>query len=282
MVYLAPQSLSEALTALSSPTARILAGGTDVFAVLDGPPPAGDLVDLTRIPALRGIARKADGGVVIGAAATWAELCRAALPAAFDGLKAASREVGSIQIQNAATLAGNLCNASPAADGVPPLLTLDAQVAIAGPAGARRLPLADFILGPRRTALAPGELVSAIEIPPQPAGAAGAFVKLGARRYLVISIAMVAAVLAPAADGTIAHARVAVGACSPVAQRLAALEAALIGQPMAEAAAVVAPAHVAGLAPIDDTRATASYRAGAALELTRRALVAAASRSAAP
>lgn len=272
MAYHSPRSLPEALTALSSPTARILAGGTDLYATQGEAPFAGDIVDLTRIAELKGIREAADGGVVIGAATTWAQLCRTELPAAFDGLKAAGREVGSIQIQNTATLAGNLCNASPAADGVPALLALDAVVAIDGPAGPRRLPLDAFVTGVRRTALAPGELVTHIEIPPQPAGASSAFVKLGARRYLVISIAMVAAVLAPAADGTIAHARVAVGACSPVATRLAALEAALLGRPVAEAAATVDADHLAGLAPIDDMRGSAAYRHDAALELVRRAL----------
>ncbi len=276
MAYFAPETVTEALAALASPTARVLAGGTDFYPALGDAPVDFDIVDLTRIGALRRIARTAEGGWRIGATTTWADVCRAALPPAFDGLKSAAREVGAIQIQNTATLAGNLCNASPAADSVPALLALDAAVELAGPGGPRTLALADFITGVRRTALGAGEMVSAIIVPPQPAGARGAFVKLGARRYLVISIAMVGAVIAPGADGTIAAARVAVGACSAVARRLPELEAALVGWPLADAPAAAAPRHFEGLAPIDDARGSARYRAEAALELTRRALALAA------
>lgn len=272
MAYFAPETVSEALAALASPAARVLAGGTDFYAALGDRPVDFDVVDLTRIAALRRIVGTDAGGWRIGATATWADLCRTPLPPAFDGLKAAGRAVGSIQIQNTATLAGNLCNASPAADGVPALLALDAAVEIAGPAGARRVPLDAFVTGPRRTALEPGELVSALLVPPQPHGARGSFQKLGARRYLVISIAMVSAVIAPAADGTVAGARIAVGACSAVARRLPALEAALAGRPLAAAAAAVTADHLAPLAPIDDVRGTAHYRTAAALELTRRAV----------
>src|SRR5262249_12973399 len=157
-------------------------------------------------------------------------LIAASLPPLFDGLKLAAREVGGVQIQNAGTLAGNLCNASPAADGVPALLALDAVVELAGPGGERSLPLERFILGPRRTALQTGELATAIRVP-KPRGAARShFLKLGARKYLVISIVMVAATIEVAADGRVAAAKVAVGACSPVAQRLRMLEMRLAGQ----------------------------------------------------
>ena len=142
----------------------------------------------------------------LGATTTWAELIEAPLPPLFDGLKQAAREVGGRQIQNAGTVAGNLCNASPAADGVPPLLALDAEVELAGRAGTRRLPLAAFITGNRRTVLAPGELLVAIHVPKPAHDARSAFLKLGARRYLVISIAMAAATL-EIEDGRVADAR---------------------------------------------------------------------------
>jgi len=279
VAYHVPRTIPAALDALASPTARVLAGGTDLFPALGDRRPTFDIVDLTRIAALKPIARTADGGVSIGATATWTDLVRADLPPVFDGLKAAAREIGAIQIQNSATLAGNLCNASPAADGVPALLALDAAVDIAGPDGSRRLPVADFITGVRRTALAPGELVTAIIVPPQPDGAASAFAKLGARRYLVISIVMVSVVLAPAADGTVAAARVAVGACSAVAQRLAALEDALCGCPLGEVARIVRPEHFTPLAPIDDVRGSATYRLEAVAAMTARALQEAALKS---
>ncbi len=275
MRYLRPASCDEALGMLSAPDTRIVAGGTDVYPALRDRAPRFDMVDVTGIADLRKITQE-DDWLRIGAAATWSELIRHPLPPAFDGLKAAAREVGSVQIQNAGTVAGNLCNASPAADGVPPLLTLDAEVEVAGPEGARRLPLGDFILGPRRTALAPGEMVTAVLVPEPPAGAVSAFAKLGSRTYLVISIAMVS-VLATAAEGRIAEARVAVGACSPVAVRLSALEADLAGRPVADLndLGLVTSAHLAPLSPLSDVRGSAAYRVDAVGTLVRRALLAA-------
>ncbi len=144
------------------------------------------------------------------------DVLAADLPSCMDGLKAAAREVGAWQIQNAATVAGNLCNASPAADGVPPLLALNAAVTVQSATGSRTMPLQHFILGNRRTALAPGEMLTHIHVPAHDPRTRSVFLKLGARRYLVISIAMVSAVVLCARDGTIADLRVAVGACSAV------------------------------------------------------------------
>jgi CO/xanthine dehydrogenase FAD-binding subunit len=271
--YIAPSSLGEALEVLRCDSHRILAGGTDFYPALGDRPVSFDTLDIGRVKGLRRVERT-DGGWRIGATTTWTDIVRAPLPPAFDGLKAAARDVGSIQIQNAGTVAGNLCNASPAADGVPPLLTLDARVEIASAAGARVLPLQGFLTGVRKTALRPGEMVVAVVVPDPPDRARGAFRKLGARSYLVISIAMVSALLAPGADGTVGWARIAVGACSPVACRLPALEAALIGAPFEARmlAARVRPEHLAPLSPIDDVRGTAAYRLEAAEEMIRRSL----------
>src|SRR5262252_2699768 len=191
--YLRPTRLDEALQALARPR-TVLAGGTDFYPARVGRAIDDDVLDITAIAALRGISSNAQGWR-LGATTTWSELLDTSLPPLFDGLKQAAREVGGRQIQNAGTLAGNLCNASPAADGVPPLLALDAEVELAGPAGSRRLPLGAFITGNRRTALAPGELMVAIHVPKPAHDARSAFYKLGARRYLVISIAMAAATL---------------------------------------------------------------------------------------
>ena len=163
-----------------------------------------------------------------------------------------------MQIQNAGTLAGNVCNASPAADGIPCLLALDASVELASTAGNRILPLADFLLGARKTARRPDELMLGLRIPRTDETAQSVFLKLGARRYLVISIAMVAAVIGRATDGRIVRARIAVGSCSATAQRLPALEAALIGS--CGDAPTVLDEHLTPLSPIDDIRATADYR----------------------
>ncbi len=271
MGYHLPGSVDEALGVMAARPVRIIAGGTDVYPGLSDQPLAGDIVDVTSIKALNGITRH-DGTFRFGALATWSDVVRADLPGQFDGLKAAAREVGSIQIQNVATLVGNLCNASPAADGVPALMALDATVEIASGAGYHHVKLEDFITGNRQTVLRPGELVTAVEVPVLPDASRSAFVKLGSRRYLVISIAMVAAVLVPGADARIAAARVAVGACSPVAVRLKGLEEALTGRAWAEAAKIPQKQHLAALSAIDDIRATAAYRLEAALELVRRAL----------
>ncbi|MHA6344539.1 FAD binding domain-containing protein [Roseivivax sp. CAU 1761] len=269
MTYLAPTRLEDALAALEG-GAAIVAGGTDWFPGRGIRPFRGALLDVTRIEGLRGIARDGDGWR-IGAATTWTDILRADLPPAFDGLKAAAREVGSVQIQNAGTVAGNLCNASPAADGVPPLLTLDAEVELTGRGGARRLPLEHFLTGVRQTARAPDELVTALRLPALPAGAGSGFVKLGARRYLVISICMAAA-LVPLRAGRIQGARIAVGACSPVALRLSDLEAALEGARPDEAAERITPDLLARLSPIDDIRGSAAYRREAGATAIARAL----------
>jgi len=268
--YLRPTSLNEALQALARPW-TVLAGGTDFYPARVGRAIDDNVLDITAIAALRGIVAGPDGWR-LGAITTWSELIEAELPPLFDGLKQAAREVGARQIQNVGTLAGNLCNASPAADGVPPLLALDAEVELAGRAGIRRLPVAAFITGNRRTVLAPGELLVALHVPKPGRLARSAFLKLGARRYLVISIAMAAATLEIEAD-RIVSARIAVGACSAVAQRLPALEAALAGAPLDRRLADrVEAAQLAPLSPIDDVRGSAGYRSDAVVTLLRRLL----------
>ncbi len=270
--YLRPTELSEALQALDEGALEIVAGGTDYYPARVGRPLDDDVLDITALTTLRGI-EEDDAGFRIGALATWTDLVRTPLPACFDGLKQAARQVGGLQIQNAGTICGNVCNASAAADGVPNLLCLDAGVEVASRVGTRTLPLAEFMLGNRRTALGPGELVTGLVIPRPGPGARGTFLKLGARRYLVISIVMVAAVIEPSGPGTVGRARVAVGACSPVARRLTELEAALAGRPLdAPLGDAVTPDHLTRLVPIDDVRGPAEYRLDAALTLVRRAL----------
>lgn len=268
--YIRPHRLDEALQALARPLS-VLAGGTDFYPARVGRSIDEAILDITAIAELRGIAAS-PAGWRIGATTTWSELVEADLPPLFDGLKQAARDVGGRQIQNAGTIAGNLCNASPAADGVPGLLALDAELELAGRAGSRHVALPDFIVGNRRTTLAPGELVVAIHVPRPAHAARSAFLKLGARRYLVISIAMAAATL-EIEDGKVARARVAVGACSAVAQRLPLLEVALAGAPVGPGLGdLVQAAHLAVLNPIDDVRGSAGYRREAALVLLRRLL----------
>jgi CO/xanthine dehydrogenase FAD-binding subunit len=268
MDYLCPARLDDLIAARAA-GARVLAGGTDLYP-LAGPNLTGAVVDLTGVAGLSGIADTGDG-LRIGACTTWTALAEADLPPACHCLQQAARQIGGRQIQNAATLGGNLCNASPAADGVPPLLVLAAEVELAGPSGMRRMPLAAFLTGVRRTALGPGEVLAAVHLPKVSLAGTSAFEKLGARASLVISIAMVAVRLRRAGN-LITEAAVAVGACSPVARRLPRVEAALLG-PVAGAAGRIDPAVVAAaLDPIDDVRATAAYRRRAAAELMRRAV----------
>lgn len=271
-MYARPRTIEEAAEAMAAADALALCGGTDVYPAHAGKPLTRPLVDLSGVEGLRGISR-ADGVIRFGAATTWTDIVRADLPPAFDALKAAARDVGSIQIQNRGTIAGNLCNASPAADGVPPLLTLDASVELASAPGRRVLPLAAFITGYRRTALQRGEIVTAVLAPEPSPRARSSFVKLGARRYLVISILMAAATVEKDAQGRIARAAVAVGAASPVAQRLTELEQDLRGLDAGVMpSSLVAARHLAPLSPIGDVRAGAAYRLDAAVTVIGEAL----------
>jgi CO/xanthine dehydrogenase FAD-binding subunit len=248
-----------------------LAGGTDVYPAHVGRPLPAPLLDLTNIAALRGIRRDADGWW-FGATTTWTDVLRAELPPCFDALKLAAREVGGVQIQNQGTLAGNLCNASPAADGTPVWFALDADVVLASRRGGRRVPAADFVLGSRRIARAPDELVAGLHVPLRAERARSTFAKLGGRRYLTISVTMVAAVVEWDAARRVAQAGIAVGSCAAHALRLRALEERLVGTRRGEID--IEPTDLAALTPIDDLRASAAYRLDATATLLRRALAA--------
>lgn len=269
--YHRPRSLEEALAIRAESGALPLAGGTDIHPLRTaraawGEPWRPAILDLSAVPGLDGVTQT-EAGWRIGACTSWTRIAEAPLPPLFDGLRAAAREVGGRQVQNRGTIAGNLVTASPAGDGIPNLLVLDAEVELAARGGTRRLPVARFLTGYRATALAPDEIVTAVHIPRRDAGR-GRFVKLGARRYLVISIAMAAAMIAFEGD-RVAQARIALGACSPVACRLPALEEALQGLHPAELPRVPQARHLAPVMPITDIRASAGYRADAALTLLR-------------
>jgi CO/xanthine dehydrogenase FAD-binding subunit len=267
--YIRPTELSHALAALAGQNLTVVAGATDYYPAQVGRNPDHDILDLSAIKALSGIASEADYWR-IGAMATWRDLMDVDLPPCFNGLKSAARQIGGAQIQNTATIAGNLCNASPAADGVPPLLSLEARVELQDHKAVTQLPLADFIQGNRRTCLAPGQLLTSILVPKSLQSGRSAFVKLGARSSLVISIVMVAGLLLLDGEGRIIQANLSVGACSEVAQRLPLLEAELVGQ--VPGGQLVLPTHFAHLSPLDDHRGTAAYRLDAAATITRRLL----------
>lgn len=270
--YAKPRSLHEALSLLGEARWKILAGGTDFYPALAHRPLSENVLDINALEELRGIS-ESETHLVIGARTTWTDIIRHPLPPAFDALKQAAREVGARQIQNVASIAGNLCNASPAADGVPALMVLDAEVELRSRAGKRILPLEAFILGNRRTGLQPDEMVTAVRIPKASCAGTAAFHKLGARRYLVISIAMAAARVVTDPHGRICMAAISVGACSAVAQRLRPLETALVGlQTREEIEQAIMGADLPELSPIDDVRGSAGYRRSAAREIVGRTL----------
>ncbi len=269
--YLRPAELSEALEALSAEKRLIIAGGTDFYPARVGKPLDEKVLDITAISGLRAIEER-DDHYYIGSLTTWTDLLRKPLPSWFDGLKLAAREIGGVQIQNAGTICGNVCNASPAADGVPNLMTLQAEVQMASARGERSVPIEAFITGNRHTVLQSGELVTGLKIPTPKRPARAHFLKLGARKYLVISIVMVAAVVEVESEA-VAAARIAVGSCSVVARRLKELERDVVGRPLDTTLGAVAHAeHLSSLSPIDDVRGTAAYRNDAALTLVRRTL----------
>ena len=273
MAYLRPHKLDDALDWLAAEQPLILAGCTDIYPTRNTPTLDGPLLDITAIEELRGIEMK-DGWRRFGAATSWREILQTSLPVSYAMLKQASREIGAVQIQNSGTIGGNLCTASPAADSVPCLMALDAEIELSSVRGRRRLELAKFLTGARQTALAPDELVVAIHVPETAETGVSAFHKLGARHYLVISIAMVAVRLAVDC-GRISAARIAVGACAPVAVRLRELEDALIDSDVKDAPELARETITgisSSLSPIADVRASAEYRHRAAAEISQRVI----------
>jgi CO/xanthine dehydrogenase FAD-binding subunit len=269
-----PTELRQALAALAGGGWQVLAGGTDFYGARVGRPLPPAVLDLTGIAALRGIspprqspaASSADGGQLwwIGATTTWSDIARAQLAPLFHGLVQAAREVGGVQVQNRGTVGGNLCNASPAADGAVMLMALQAEVELRAFDRVRRLPLSRFLRGVRSTALAPGELLTAVHVPARSPRAWSRFLKLGHRRYLVISVVMVGVLLDFDRDDRVTACGIAVGACAPTALSLSGLEQALLGQPrarLADCAQVwLAADGLQALAPIDDVRGSGAYR----------------------
>jgi CO/xanthine dehydrogenase FAD-binding subunit len=273
MQYIVASDLDAAVRIKRDTRFTVLAGGTDIYPAIECGLRVQGLIDVSRIAAMKGKIALHDGFWTIPALTTWSEVAEARLPAQFDLLKQAATEIGGRQIQNTATVGGNLCNASPAADGIAALLTLDARVLLVGSEGQRELPLERFVLGNRRTALGPDEILYAIRVPDRTARHATAFRKHGARRYLVISIAMVGTLLEVDAEGTVQHAAISVGACAARAVRLPLWERALVGRKLAEVhQATIPPSALAPLQPIDDIRGTAQYRLHAAEMLVREAL----------
>jgi CO/xanthine dehydrogenase FAD-binding subunit len=255
---LTPRSLSEALALKAErPDAVPIQGGTDIMVELNfdrGRPDA--LLNLNEVAELRGWER-ADGGIRLGAGLTYTEARSGPLAELLPALAEASRTIGSPQIQNRGTVGGNLGTASPAGDALPPLLVEGAEVEVASLRGTRVIPLPDFLVGPKRNALADDELITAVLV--RPSGAPQTFMKVGPRNAMVIAVCS----LAVAADAERGEVRAAYGSAGPVP--------ALVTVPLNEAERLPEAVSEA-CSPIDDVRGTASYRRHALAVLARRAV----------
>ncbi len=258
MEVLSPRSLDEALRLKSErPDAVPIAGGTDVMVALNFDrlrPPA--LLNLNEVPELRGWARE-NGTLRLGAGLTYTEAMDAPLAALLPALAEASRTVGSPQIRNRGTIGGNLGTASPAGDALPPLLVENADVELGSMRGVRTLPLREFLVGPKRNALEPDELVTAALV--RPSGAPQTFMKVGPRNAMVIAVVS----LAVAADRDRGELRASFGSVGPVAG--------FVTAPLDERDGF-AELVAAAASPIDDVRGTAAYRRHAVRVLCTRAL----------
>ena len=270
--YLAPRGLDEAL-ALLTPAAVPLAGGTDLFLKMERRQTQPDtVVDLKRVPGMDRI-ESSGGGLRIGALALMENLVASSMVRnGYDALARSARVVGSAQTRNRATVGGNLANASPAADTATPLLALGATVEISHANGTRELPVERLFLGPGRTALRDGELLTAVLVPAAPARAGSAFQRC-VRTAMDIAVVNCAAFLRLDADGVIVDARIALGAVGPTPLRATTAESRLKGQRFSPGLAEEAAEGAAGDArPIDDVRAGADYRREMVRVLTRRAI----------
>ena len=275
MHYHRPHSFEEAarIAAAASGVTRFLAGGTDVLVQLRaGTVTPDDLIDLKLIPGVHDIARTGDGGWRIGVAVSGAELGRhTGLVADWPGVVEGMQLVGSTQIQGRATLAGNLCNASPAADSVPGLVAAGASVTVFSAAGSRDLAVEDFPASPGRSILKPGEIVAAITLPPRGNSGGDAYLRFIPRSEMDIAVVGCAVNLTVAGD-RITFARVALGAVAPKVVLVAEAAAVLVGTALNDAAlAALAAAVTAASKPITDRRGTIEFRKDVIAVLATRA-----------
>jgi carbon-monoxide dehydrogenase medium subunit len=259
----------------------LVAGGTDLLPQLkNGLLRPACVVDLSGVGGLRRLHRDDGRGLRIGAAVTARALeLDPGVRAEYPALAESAALVGSVQVRNLATVGGNLCNAAPSADMAPPLVALDAEAVIAGPRGQRRVPLADFFVGVRRTVLAADELLVEIAVPSAGPHSGGHYLRHTPRRELDIAVVGVASQLT-LSGGVCAKARIALAAVAPVPVRATAAERALEGQPVTPAQIERAAELAVGAArPISDQRGSVEFRRHLVRVLTRRTLTTALARA---
>jgi xanthine dehydrogenase FAD-binding subunit len=274
-VYESPRTIDEAVAAMAVGDARALAGGTDLIPQLrEGRRRAGRVVDLKRIPSLTDIVALPDGGISIGAAATASAVARhARVAAGYPAIAQSALLIGGVQIQNRASLGGNICNAAPSADAVPALLCHAARAVIAGRDGRREVALETVFRGPGRTTLEAGEILVAILLPSAPPRSAATYLRFTPRREMDIAIAGAGTWIRLDDRGVIAEARIVLASVAPTPIRAPAAERRLIGETPTRALFEEAGRVAAGEArPISDTRGSADYRRSLVTVLTARAL----------
>jgi CO/xanthine dehydrogenase FAD-binding subunit len=277
LAYAAPATVEDAVRALAGAVgvAKPLSGGTDLLVQLRTGRAKPDLiVDTKRIPGMMGV-REVDGAFVIGAATPSVELGEhAGLKKAWPGLVEAATLIGSTQIQARATLAGNLCNASPAADSVPAMIAARVTCVIAGPGGRREVPVEAICTGPGKTSLARGEIIVAFTLPPRPPRSADAYLRFIPRTEMDIAVVGCGVNVTLNASGVCSDARVALGAVAPTALLVPEAANALVGRRLDDVALQALDAAArAACQPIDDKRGTIDYRIKVAGVLARRAAV---------
>ena len=275
MRYEAPKTLEDAIALLSAANgrARVLAGGTDVLIQLrSGRAQPELLVDIKAIPGIKSIAEDA-GAYRIGAAATCMELIEhEAFARTWPGIVDGVKYIGSVQVKGRATMGGNLCNASPAADSVPALIAAGAVVCIAGPKGRREARVEEFVAGPGKTTLAGGELVESFALPPRAPRSGDAYLRFTPRTEMDIAVVGAAVNLTLDGKGMCSAARVSLGAVAARALLVPEAAAALVGTKVDEAALQrLAAAASAACRPIDDKRGTKEFRIKVAGVMARRA-----------
>ena len=274
-VYESPETIDDAVAAMAAGDARALAGGTDLIPQLrEGRRRAGRVVDLKRIPELTAIAALQNGSISIGAAATATAVARhAGLSAAYPAVAQSAQLIGGVQIQNRASLGGNICNAAPSADAVPALICHEARAVVAGRGDRREVAVEAMFRGPGRMALEPGEILVSILLPPPHPRSAARYLRFTPRREMDIAIAGAGTWLRLDADGAIAAARVVLASVAPTPIRAPSAEQKLIGERPTRALLEEAGRLAAGDArPISDTRGSADYRRSLIAVLTARAL----------
>ncbi len=276
--YVRTNALDEATRLLKDhgEAARPLMGGTDLFVRMrDGVIQPQILLDVKHLPGMRDIVYDEQAGLAVGAAATMNEVgCHPKVLAHYALLAEACNSVASYQLRNRATLGGNLCNGSPAADTAPAVLILDGRLSLYGPGGEREVPANDFFLGPGQTALQAGELVTAIRFPILPDGAAGRYVKLGRNKAGDLSIVGVAVLGFPDETASSGYRfRIGLASVAPTPLRPLAAESVLAQNPPGEETFVQAAEKAMDAAsPISDVRASAQYRQAMVRNLTLRGL----------